>query len=158
MGKKNVFSRFFELYEEDEFESTHQEDLSSSKNMKFRTPQDKDKSTPLINTKREKATNKVISFKQQTSTKQAKITIVEPRVYSEVQEIADILLREESVVLNFLRMDEEQAKRIVDFLTGTVYALGGDIQRIGNEIFLCTPENVSIDSALTDSMREKNLH
>jgi cell division inhibitor SepF len=157
MEIKNIFSRFFELYEEDEFDSTHQEDPSSSKNVKFRTPQDQGKSTPLINTKREKATNKVISFKQQTSIKQAKITIVEPRMYSEVQEIADILLREESVVLNFFRMDEEQAKRIVDFLTGTVYALGGDIQRIGNEIFLCTPENVSIDSALTDSMREKNL-
>ncbi|MCA9765842.1 MAG: cell division protein SepF [Carnobacterium sp.] len=158
MEIKNVFSRFFELYEEDEFDSTHQEVPSSSKNMKFRTQQDNDKSIPLINTKREKETNKVISFKQQTSIKQAKITIVEPRVYSEVQEIADILLKEESVVLNFSRMDEEQAKRIVDFLTGTVYALGGDIQRIGNEIFLCTPESVSIDGVLTDIMREKDLH
>ncbi|SEK30771.1 cell division inhibitor SepF [Carnobacterium iners] len=159
MGIKNKFSRFFELDEEDELDSIYDQGIpSSSRSGESRTSQDNDKSIPIINTKREKANNKVVSFNQQTSTKQAKITIIEPRIYSEVQEIADILLREESVVLNFFRMDEEQAKRIVDFLTGTVYALGGDIQRIGNEIFLCTPESVDIDGALTDIMREKDLY
>ena len=157
MGIKNKFSRFFELDEEDEFDQMHQQEYSSYSRDGEMKQTDK-RTVPIINTKREKVNSKVVSFNQQSSAKQAKITILEPRVYSEVQGIADILLKEESVVLNFVRMDVEQAKRIVYFLTGTVYALGGDIQRIGNEIFLCTPENVSIDGTLTDIMREKDLY
>lgn len=154
---KNKFSRFFELDEEDELNPMqNQEDPSYFKGQE--TKKNVNKTVPIINAKKEKANNKVLSFNQQNSVRQAKITILEPRVYSEVQEIADILLKDQSVVLNFVRMDEEQAKRIVDFLTGTVYALGGDIQRVGNEIFLCTPENVSIDGTLTDIMREKDLY
>lgn len=157
MGMKNKFSRFFELDEEDELNPMqNQEDPSYFKGQE--TKKNVNKTVPIINAKKEKANNKVLSFNQQNSVRQAKITILEPRVYSEVQEIADILLKDQSVVLNFVRMDEEQAKRIVDFLTGTVYALGGDIQRVGNEIFLCTPENVSIDGTLTDIMREKDLY
>lgn len=157
MGMKNKFSRFFELDEEDELNPMqNQEDPSYFKGQE--TKKNVNKTVPIINAKKEKANNKVLSFNQQNSVRQAKITILEPRVYSEVQEIADILLKDQSVVLNFVRMDEEQAKRIVDFLTGTVYALGGDIQRVGNEIFLCTPENVSIDGILTDVMREKDLY
>ncbi|MEG0496460.1 MAG: cell division protein SepF [Carnobacterium sp.] len=157
MGMKNKFSRFFELDEEDEFDQMHHQEFTSY-SRDGETKQIDKKTVPIINTKREKGNSKVVSFNQQSSAKQAKINILEPRVYSEVQGIADILLKEESVVLNFIRMDEEQAKRIVDFLTGTVYALGGDIQRIGNEIFLCTPENVSIDGTLTDIVREKDLY
>ncbi|WP_034550718.1 cell division protein SepF [Carnobacterium funditum] len=157
MGMKNRFNRFFELDGEDEFDPTPtQESPSFSKGGENR--KNVNQTVPIINTKREKINNKVVPFNQQPTSKQAKITILEPRVYSEVQGIADILLEDQSVVLNFVRMDEEQAKRIVDFLTGTVYALGGDIQRIGDEIFLCTPENVSIDGTLTDIMREKELY
>ncbi|MGB3161353.1 cell division protein SepF [Carnobacterium sp.] len=157
MGMKNKFSRFFELDEEDELDTMYnQESHSFSKGGDSKLVDAK--TIPIINAKREKINSKVVSFNQQSSMKQAKITIIEPRVYSEVQGIADILLKEQSVVLNFVRMDEEQAKRIVDFLTGTVYALGGDIQRIGDEIFLCTPENVSIDGTLNDIMREKDLY
>ena len=39
------------------------------------------------------------------------------------------------MLVNFTLVEEDQARRIVDFLTGTVYALDGDIQRVGNEIF-----------------------
>jgi cell division inhibitor SepF len=157
MGMKKRFSRFFELDEEDELDQAHNQETSTF-SRGTETKQNVNKTIPIINTKREKVNNKVVSFNQQNLAKQTKITILEPRVYSEVQEIADILLKDQSVVLNFVRMDEEQAKRIVDFLTGTVYALGGDIQRVGNEIFLCTPENVSIDGTLTEIMREKDLY
>lgn len=159
MGMKNRFNRFFELDEEEDDELEFMQDQQSSSFSKGEEIKKNDNRTlPIINAKREKASKKVVPFNQQHSEKKAKITILEPRFYSEVQEIADILLEDQAVVLNFVRMEEEQAKRIVDFLTGTVYALGGDIQRIGDEIFLCTPENVRIDGVLTDIMREKDLY
>nr|OTP12931.1 hypothetical protein A5888_003513 [Enterococcus sp. 9E7_DIV0242] len=73
-----------------------------------------------------------------------KISIIEPRVYSEAMNIAKHIIVEEAVLINFHLLEESQARRIVDFITGTVYALDGDIQRVGDEIFLCTPPNLSL--------------
>ena len=47
--------------------------------------------------------------------------------------------------VNLKRVTPDQAKRIVDFLYGTIYAIGGDIQKLGGGIFLCTPNNVNVE-------------
>ena len=74
-----------------------------------------------------------------------KITIVEPRVYSEAMGIAKQVINGDAVLVNFHLIEEYQARRIVDFLTGTVYAEDGDIKRVGDEIFLCTPKGMEIE-------------
>ena len=79
-----------------------------------------------------------------------KMILLEPRAYSESQQIADHLKQRNTVVVNMKRVTADQAKRIVDFLSGTVYALGGDLQKIGAGIFLCTPKNVDVEGAITD--------
>lgn len=79
-----------------------------------------------------------------------KMILLEPRAYSESQQIADHLKKKNTVVVNMKRVTPDQAKRIVDFLSGTVYALGGDLQKIGAGIFLCTPKNVNVEGAITD--------
>jgi len=79
-----------------------------------------------------------------------KMILLEPRAYSESQQIADHLKKSNTVVVNMKRVTPDQAKRIVDFLSGTVYALGGDLQKIGGGIFLCTPKNVNVEGAITD--------
>ncbi|TKP91798.1 cell division protein SepF, partial [Enterococcus faecalis] len=81
-----------------------------------------------------------------------KITIIETRVYSEAMSIAKHLFAEDAVLVNFTLVEEDQARRIVDFLTGSVYALDGDIQLVVNEIFLCTRANMEIDSATAQSL------
>jgi Uncharacterized protein conserved in bacteria len=84
-----------------------------------------------------------------------KIRIIEPRVYSEAMNIAKYILANEAVLVNFHLVEEPQARRIVDFLTGTVYAMDGDIQRVGDEIFLCTPTSVEIDGAARSLVDEQ---
>ncbi|HLS22864.1 MAG TPA: cell division protein SepF [Pseudogracilibacillus sp.] len=91
--------------------------------------------------------NVVNLTKIETST--AKVTLYEPRSYHEVQEIADNLLNKRSVVINLHQVDRQQAKRIVDFLSGTVYAIKGDIQKLGLSTFLCTPENVEVTGEIS---------
>ena len=86
-----------------------------------------------------------------------KISIIEPRVYSEAMNIAKHIIANEAVLVNFHLIEETQARRIVDFLTGTVYALDGDIQRVGDEIFLCTPVNIEIDSATAQTLAQKQM-
>ena len=79
-----------------------------------------------------------------------KMILMEPRAYSESQQIADHLKNRNSVVVNFKRVTSAQAKRIIDFLTGCVYSIGGTMQKIGVGIYLCTPKNVNIQGKITD--------
>lgn len=85
-----------------------------------------------------------------------KMILLEPRAYSESQQIADHLKKRNTVVVNMKRVTADQAKRIVDFLSGTVYAIGGDLQKIGAGIFLCTPKNVDVEGSITEEDDNKN--
>ena len=87
-----------------------------------------------------------------------KMILLEPRAFSESQQIADHLKKRNTVVVNMKRVTSEQAKRIIDFLSGTVYAIGGDLQKIGGGIFLCTPNNVNIQGKITDEKEGKDIH
>ncbi len=82
--------------------------------------------------------------------KSSKVVLFEPRVYAEAQDISEHLKNKRAVVVNLQRIERDQGIRIVDFLSGTVYALGGDIQRIGTDIFLCVPENVEVAGTISD--------
>ncbi|MCZ0755513.1 cell division protein SepF [Anoxybacillus sp. J5B_2022] len=85
----------------------------------------------------------------QSVQKSSKVVLIEPRAYAEAQEIADHLKNRRAVVVNLQRIQHDQAKRIVDFLSGTVYAIGGDIQQVGTRIFLCTPDNVDVTGSIS---------
>ena len=80
----------------------------------------------------------------------SKMILLEPRAYSESQQIADYLKERNAVVVNLKRVTPDQAKRIVDFLSGTLYAIGGDLQKLGGGIFLCTPNNVNVEGKISD--------
>ncbi len=74
----------------------------------------------------------------------------EPKAFSEAQQIADNLKKRNSVVVNLKRVTTDQAKRIIDFLSGVVYAIGGSMQKIGIGIYLCVPKNVNVQGQITD--------
>jgi|SRR3954447_2122089 cell division inhibitor SepF len=86
--------------------------------------------------------------------KASKVSLVEPRSYSESTEIADQLKDHRAVVVNLQSIDQTQGRQIVDFLSGVVYAIGGDIQKVGSSIFLCTPDNVEVTGNITDFLSE----
>ncbi len=87
-----------------------------------------------------------------------KLVLLEPRAYSEAQQIADELKGRNTVVVNLKRVTSDQAKRIIDFLSGTIYAIGGDLQKVGGGIFLCTPNNVKVNGKITDETEGKDIH
>lgn len=84
----------------------------------------------------------------------SKMCLFEPRVFSDTQDIADELKNRRATLVNLQRIDKVSAKRIIDFLSGTVYAIGGDIQRVGADIFLCTPDNVEVAGSITDHLEQ----
>lgn len=86
----------------------------------------------------------------------SKIALYEPRVYSDAKEVAQNLLSNKAVIINFARMDDVQSRRVVDFITGTVYALNGEIQRVGDKIFLATPPKFETDGKIAELVEKKD--
>lgn len=145
MGMKSKFKRFFEL--EDEVQEVEEvvED-------QFEDQDAEPKSRSRSKQKKEQSSQNVVSL--QSVQKSSKVILLEPRTYDEAQDIADHLKARKAVIINLQRISHDQAKRVVDFLSGTVYAIGGDIQKLGSNIFLCTPDNVDVSGTITEMMQE----
>lgn len=142
MSFKNKIKSFFSV--EDEYEYEYIEEPEPVEEPAF-TPK-----SPTIQEKENVVDLK--TMKQPTS----KVILQEPRTYNEAQEIADHIINRRSVVINLERVNHQQAKRIVDFLSGTVYAVKGDIQKLGAHTFLCTPDNVEVSGAITETYLEED--
>lgn len=87
-----------------------------------------------------------------------RISVVEPRAYNEAMTIAKRVGQGEVVLINFQSLDEMRARRVVDFLTGAVFMIDGDIKRVGNEMFLCTPTNVEVTNSTLSSMVDDDIY
>ncbi|MER2090502.1 MAG: cell division protein SepF [Sporosarcina sp.] len=144
MSIKNKFEKWFYLDDEEveEKETPRREEQRPVQEQPRRAPSRK----PATGEPQQSAT--VVSL--QSLQKSSKVILIEPRVYAEAQDISEHLKNKRAVVVNLQRIERDQGIRIVDFLSGTVYAIGGDIQRIGTDIFLCVPENVEVAGAISD--------
>lgn len=136
----SVFNRimgYFGLQEEEEIYEEIEEPIQEEKR----------------ETRKWRQTGNVVSLHSQ---KNVRLVLFEPRSYEEAQEIADNLRYRKPVVVNLQRVRKEQAVRIVDFLSGTVYAVSGSIQKLGPNIFLCTPDNVDVEGTITEILEDDN--
>ena len=68
--------------------------------------------------------------------------------------MADYLRNNQPVVINFENTDNDVRKRIVDFISGTIYALDGSLRKVGRNIMVCAPQNVEIDVENTNYTSE----
>lgn len=97
--------------------------------------------------------NRIMSIVGKNEHAQRKIMLFEPRVFSDAKQIGSRLLEGQAAIINFERMDNQQARRIVDFLSGVTYAIGGNLKRIGEQIFLCTPADFSVEGMLNEAVK-----
>ena len=73
------------------------------------------------------------------------LKVVKPESYKNASQIADHLLNSRTVVLNLESTNKETARRLIDFLTGAAYAIGGDIKKVSNNTYVITPgDNVAV--------------
>ena len=100
---------------------------------------------------RTKNKSNVVSIHSQ---KNSRVILFEPRSFDDAQELADHLRSRRAVVVNMQRIRPEVAIRIVDFLSGTVYALNGSISKLGPSIYLCTPDSMEIQGSISEIMSD----
>ena len=85
-----------------------------------------------------------------------KTILVEPRAFSEAQQIADYLKANNQVVVNFKRVTSDISKRIMDFLNGIVYAIDGKMEKLGPGIVLCAPKGFEIEGNISEEESKKS--
>lgn len=73
-----------------------------------------------------------------------RVVVAEPKSFDEVQPIADQLKERRPVVINLESVDKETGQKFLNFLSGTIYALDGTMQRVSTSIFVFAPNNVEI--------------
>lgn len=78
------------------------------------------------------------------------VCVIKPTRVEDFREIADTLLSSCTVVLNLEGLDVELAQRIIDFSSGSCYAIGGGLQKVSSYIFILTPANVEISGDIQD--------
>lgn len=106
---------------------------------------------PVIQNKRG---NKVVNIHTSSS---AKVTITRPVAYEEATEICDALKNRRIVLVNTAGLEIKIAQRLLDFISGSCYALGGELQEIEKGVYILSPSNVEVTSDLKNELSSKAL-
>jgi len=101
---------------------------------------------------RRSSTGKIVNIH---SSAQFKVVVVQPENFNDAQDICDHLKNKKPIVINLEGLEKDLAQRIIDFLSGSVYALDGSIQKVSNEIFIVAPYNVDIMGDFKGEMSNK---
>ncbi|MGV3488603.1 MAG: cell division protein SepF [Tuberibacillus sp.] len=157
MGLKSTFKKFFDL--DDDLDEVLRDAFSREKENETRNiPQQhtvnrKPGRSPYVENNKVQAASNVVNLK--SVQQPTKVMLVEPLSFDDVQIIADHLRHNRSVVFNLQRVNLVDAKRMIDFLSGAVYAIDGHIQRLSSETFMCAPAHVDINGVITEAMEKK---
>ena len=135
--KKGIFSRLMKSDDDDDYDDDdYIEERSSSK--RSNSTAVSNKVTPMRPSNR-RANN--VSME---------VCVIKPASVDDSREICETLLSGRTVILNLEGLDLEIAQRIIDFISGSAFAISGNLQKISNYIFLVTPTNVDISGDLQD--------
>lgn len=98
--------------------------------------------------------------KKQQNLAGMEVCVIKPTSVEDAREITETLLNNRTVVLNVEGLDVEIAQRIIDFTSGSCFAISGNLQKISNYIFIITPADVDISGDflnIVDSFDTKGI-
>lgn len=130
---------------------TSKESLSPSKTAVVKSEPPTEKKSFFAPKKTEKVDQKLNegrTISMPLAQKQVKVVVLEPANFDDSQKVADYLRNNQPVVVNFEGTEALVTKRMTDFISGTIYALGGSMKKIGRNILVCAPKNVDIDAGI----------
>ncbi len=101
------------------------------------------------------SSGKITPIKQPTSRRVAggssmEVCVIKPTSVEDAREITETLLANRTVVLNLEGLDVDVAQRIIDFTSGSCFAIAGNLQKISHYIFIITPASVDISGDFQD--------
>lgn len=133
-------------YDEDYVEETPVKSKGSFRKEKKRVEDDEDEVEETSSFDRTKSSPKVTPIRpsKKSSGSGMEVCVIKPTSVEDAREITETLLNNRTVVLNVEGLDVEIAQRIIDFTSGSCFAISGNLQKISNYIFIITPASVDI--------------
>lgn len=107
--------------------------------------------------KQRKERGRLVPFSSGNNKDQIKVVLLEPSTFDDCQLISDNLKNRRTVIINLENLDLNLARRIIDFVGGTAYALGGTLQKIGAGIIIAVPSNVDITGDINNLDQPKEV-
>lgn len=95
---------------------------------------------------------------QSASGGKMKLVLKNPERFEEAAEIADDLVEKRAVLMNLEACGSDEARRLIDFLSGVAYALGGKIKRVSAQAYILTPTNVDLVGDAVDELESSGLY
>lgn len=92
------------------------------------------------------------------STAYTKVVVYQALTYDDTQSIIDNLKSRKPIIVNLDCLEQDLAQRVLDFLSGAVYALDGTIQKVSRCIFVLAPNNVDIIGNIPDELKGKSFY
>jgi cell division inhibitor SepF len=108
---------------------------------------------PTFQTRNRKG--KVVNIHQSTY---VKVVVYQALTYDDTQNIIDNLKIRKPVIVNLDSLETELAQRVLDFMSGAVYALDGTIQKVSRSIFVLVPSNVDIVGNIPEDLKGKSFY
>lgn len=87
----------------------------------------------------------------------SKVVVIQFVNFDDAKDAADHLKNRKPIVANLEKLDNDTTRRVVDFLSGAVYGVGGKIQNVSNRIFLITPSNVEVTGNYRENAKVTNF-
>ena len=134
---------------DDGYEAEAEEKPKTSARSIAKSSVDVTESEPMADRRpKEKPQNKITPMRSSSRRAQTsggmEVCVIKPTTFDESREITETLLANRTVVLNVEGLDVDIAQRIIDFASGSCFAINGNLQKISNYIFIITPESVDI--------------
>jgi cell division inhibitor SepF len=85
----------------------------------------------------------------------SKPSVIGPTSFNDAQEVADKFKVNVPVILNLQGVERDLARRIIDFASGLCYGLGGQMERVANQVYLLTPSDVEVSPEERRRLRER---
>ena len=148
--------------DDDDFEDEKPKKGLFKKDKKYDFDDDDDDmyDTKAKSTRSSGASSKVTPMRQPVKRASMEVCVIKPTTVDDAREITETLLNNRTVVLNVEGLDVEIAQRIIDFTSGSTFAISGNLQKISNYIFIITPASVDISGdflSLVDSFDTKGM-
>ena len=84
------------------------------------------------------------NVQNQSTGRTSNVILTEPLVFADSKDIVDDIKRNKVVIINLSKLDVETSDRLLDFISGGIYALGARLKTIGEDIYLCVPNGVEV--------------
>ncbi len=169
MGVMDKFLNYMKLndgednddyYDDDYYDDEDEAEQSSSKRPKLAAVKASgDAAEPAEEKAVKKTVPKVTPMKQlrKVGTGGMEVCVIKPTSVEDAREITETLLANRTVVLNLEGLDVEIAQRIIDFTSGSCFAISGNLQKISHYIFIITPASVDISGDFQEILGGSSL-